>query len=77
MAPSRSRSARVLGGERMKRAGHTDMPPSSMLRSIWLPSWQGLLLACSCCTFERDAEKGLCNIRSLVQAEIKSLRTCG
>ena len=27
--------------------------------------------------FERDAEKGLCNLRSLVQAEIKSLRTCG
>ena len=27
--------------------------------------------------FERDAEKGLCNLRSLVQAEIKFLRTCG
>ena len=27
--------------------------------------------------FEQDAEKGLCNLRSLVQAEIKSLRTCG
>ena len=65
-------------GERMERAGHEDMLPELNAAKHMVAQLAGIAACMQLLYhFERDAEKGLCNLRSLVQAEIKSLRTCG
>ena len=65
-------------GEQMKRAGHVDMPPELNAVKHMVAQLAGIAACVQLLYhFERDAEKGLCNLRSLVEAEIKSLRTCG
>ena len=64
----------------MKRAGHVDMPPElNAVKVYGCPVARDSLLACSAAvpTSSATMRKGLCKLSSLVQAEIKPLRTCG
>ena len=65
-------------GERMKRAGHVGMPPELNAVKHMVAQLAGIAACMQLLYhFERDGEKGLCNLRSLVPADIESLRTCG